>query len=218
MYGLVGDTVKWYLTNGTHQYQGGELSLYDRAALEISKRQEFAAFLAGCIRKPEGKTLEIAAGSGLVSEVLQQRLEDITFLDYSAPALNMLRDRVSSAARVVNASYYDQPFADESFDTVICVGGYRYVEPGMEQRFWSENTRIVRAGGSIVCAQFKPRFVTMNGLELPHSVEGLEVAGAYQYTPHVGRGITFRTGEYDVIDYTVLPRAVSAEPSSLAAA
>src|SRR5688572_12014236 len=114
IHSLIGDTVRWYRRNGTDQYEGDGLALYDRAAAELTKRQEFALFLAGCIRKPGGKTLEIAAGTGLVSQVLQDELADVTFLDYSSAALGVLRNRVGTPerpARAIRASYYQQPFA-----------------------------------------------------------------------------------------------------------
>jgi ubiquinone/menaquinone biosynthesis C-methylase UbiE len=206
-YGLVGDTVRWYRNNGTHQYEGDGVGLYDRAADLITKRREFAAFLAGCIRKPEGKTLEIAAGTGLVSQVLQGELDDVTFLDYSASALDVLRGRVGTEGRlpsIVQASYYDQPFPDETFDTVVCVGGYRYVAEGQEDVFWSENSRILKAGGSLLCAQFKPRFVSMNGQNLPTEVEGLETINSHEFDARVGGAISFRTGTYEVMEYQSL--------------
>lgn len=206
---LISDTVRWYRRNGTEQYEGDGLALYDRAAAQLTKRSEFARFLAGCIRRPEGRTLEIAAGTGLVSQVLHEELADVTFLDYSADALRVLRSRVGNThkpARAVRASYYQQPFADGTFDTVICVGGYRYVEPGQEKVFWDENSRLLKAGGSLLCAQFKPRSVTMNGQELPQEVEGMQTVDSFAFDARIGGAIGFRAGTYEVMEYQPLPR------------
>jgi len=204
---LTGRALAWYSGHAGGQYSGEELQLYHSAAEIMTKRGAFAEFLAGEIGDEPGKVLEIAAGSGLVSSVLLSRFEDVTFSDLSLPALELFRARTgssNSSSKVVNADFLKHPFSDDCFDTIVCVGGYRYVLPEQKKEFWTELVRITRGGGRLFFAQFKPRVCRINGTTLADDLEsfGLMVEKKSRFDPRINFGrFTVATGSYEVVQY-----------------
>src|SRR3989338_10377068 len=204
------NALRWYAADSRSQYGNSELALYDEAAEILTKRKEFADFLVSKLGVNPGRVLELAAGSGLVSSVLKSRLKDVTFLDLSLPALDLLKNRVRdqgepvASASIVNADFTRQPFATRSFDTIVCVGGYRYVTPNQKKQFWAETTRILKVDGKLFFAQFKPRNFSINGSVLGEDLGeyGLESVAAYKFSPKIEIGpLAIKTGYYELAQY-----------------
>lgn len=203
------DTLKsfaWYFANPALQYRNGGLIVYDRAAQKLTQRDDFGEFITRKISSPHEKVLEIASGTGLISSVLSNYLSDVVFLDLSKPALDLLQNqkRVSREHPVINASFYQNPFADESFQTIVCVGGYRYVRWQQKEQFWHEITRLLRPEGELLFAQFKPRGVPIQGSPLDHNLKkyNLCTQSVSHFLPKIAFGpISVRTGEYELVTY-----------------
>ena len=90
---LTTESLAWYFRRSDKQYSDTHLRLYDQAAELLTSRLEFAEFLVSKLGINPGKILEIAAGSGLVSSVLKNKLDNAIFIDLSLQALDMLKRR-----------------------------------------------------------------------------------------------------------------------------
>lgn len=101
-----------------------------------------------------GKLLDVPVGTGVFTSGKYSNLPnaDITCLDYSEDMLVKARERFSGAGiRNVNFLRGDvgnMPFADGSFDTVLCMNGF-HVFPDKD-RAWGEVWRVLKKGGSLV--------------------------------------------------------------------
>lgn len=196
-------SLAWYHTTPEEQYSDRALETYDLSAKILTGRLEFAKFLVSTLGEKPGKVLEIAAGSGLVSLVLQEESKDVTFLDLSPQALTILKERTSSD-KIVNASFLDLPFPDGLFNTIVCVGGYRYVPTEKKRLFWEETARVLSPNGKLFLAQFKPKGFPINGTTLGENVSqyGLQQQEALQHNSKINLGpLAVQTGKYEVIQY-----------------
>jgi ubiquinone/menaquinone biosynthesis C-methylase UbiE len=166
------DAIRWYGNNNNEQYYNPrKIEIYDEAAQLLTQREAFGQFLVDSIGADPGNLLEIAAGTGLVSSVLSNNYNGIVFEDLSSIALKQLQRRVSNGSGyTVRASFYNQPYQTGSFDTIVCVGGYRYVQHDMQDTFWKETIRMLQPSGRLFFAQFKPRGIKMNGTTLHDTV------------------------------------------------
>lgn len=160
------NAVKWYKKSPEYQYSVDHARSYDDSARILTDRQAFARFFLEHIGSKPGKTLEIAAGTGLVSEVLQEKIQELYFTDISLPASNILKEKVGKNAKVVLADFFHLPFISESFDTLVCVGGYRYVPPEGKLAFWNEVKRVLQPEGRFFIAQFYPRGASFQGNDI----------------------------------------------------
>lgn len=166
--------INWYKRPPNAQYGIGKIETYDNAASFLSKRGDFAKFLSGHIGNNPGRTLEIAAGTGLVSQVLKDKIPEVVFTDISLPAIQILQKRVGREAEISQADFFNLPFLSNSFDTVVNVGGYRYVPPKMMQKFWDEMKRVVTLEGRIFISQFYPRGIPLQGNDINHDKSYIE--------------------------------------------
>lgn len=156
----------WYRKISKEQYIDGGLDVYDEAARILTDRQGFGKFLAEQIGPNPGRTLEIAAGTGLVSHVLRDKIPDLQYIDLSAEALQKLKSRLGNGAVVFQADFLSLPYQQTSFDTLVCVGGYRYVNEENRGTFWREAGRVLRPNGRLFIAQFYPRMSRLVGSDI----------------------------------------------------
>jgi demethylmenaquinone methyltransferase/2-methoxy-6-polyprenyl-1,4-benzoquinol methylase len=97
--------------------------------------------------------LDIAAGTGSITRLLQQRGASVVSLDQS-PA--MLLNAAARGATGVLATAESLPFADESFDSVTFGYLLRYVND--VKGCMGEITRVLRPGGKVGMVEFgRPR-------------------------------------------------------------
>ena len=164
--------LRWYYKEDAgRQYSPDEVRKYDESAAILTQREEYGHFLAAQIKNP-GSTLEIAAGTGLVSQALSKTIPDIVFTDISQGALDVLRERLQNPSVIQRADFLDLPYEDKSFDTVICVGGYRYVDNDKKAKFWEEMERVIRPEGRLFIGQFYPKGFLLRGSDV--SMNGIK--------------------------------------------
>lgn len=101
-------------------------------------------------QQPSSDLLEIAAGTGIVTSRLQQRLSPdctITATDLNPPMLDVAREKLDNPASITfeTADATALPFADASFDTVVCQFGVMFF-PDKHQAY-SEVSRVLKPGG-----------------------------------------------------------------------
>lgn len=126
---------------------------YDRATLFLNAN--FSEMGALCVADLRGSTsvLEVAAGTGLLSEMIAPVVERLTATDLELGMLDVLRGRLAAAGagnvHVQQADLLALPFPDGSFDAVLAANVLHLLP--MPGRALGELNRVLRPGG-LLCA------------------------------------------------------------------
>lgn len=130
---------------------------YDRWSAVLSLGQDprwRASMVAGIRLRRRATVLDVAAGTGAITRLLEARGARVIALDQS---IEMLRVARRSGATVVPGTAVQLPFRDASFDGVTFGYLLRYVDPGAAL---TELVRVLRPGGEIGMVEFgRPRGV-----------------------------------------------------------
>lgn len=117
-------------------------------------RKRTAFVLAHC---PRGKGLDVGCGTGVLAARLAAAGYDMTGADPSAGMLDVMR-REHPDVTPVHASGTDLPFADDTFDLVMCVAVMHHVaDPGDVRRTLGEMVRVARPGAAVLVWDHNPR-------------------------------------------------------------
>ena len=119
--------------------------------MDVGWRRQLVAAIA---RQKPTKILDLACGSGDVTEMLKAALPEtqIVGLDFSRPLLTQAKDR--GLAELAEADALKLPFADESFDAVTIAFGLRNFsdrEAGLD-----EIARVLKQGAVFGLLEFSP--------------------------------------------------------------
>lgn len=107
---------------------------------ELRERLLLELFLGS---QPSSRVLNVGAGQGSFTRLLQARGFDVVSSDVTEPALEVLRARV--AGEVVRADVTALPFPDASFDAVVAGEVLEHVEHDADAT--AEVTRVLRPQG-----------------------------------------------------------------------
>ena len=99
------------------------------------------------------RVLEIGCGIGLLTQRLRPLLTDVWGID---PSISSLGQAAAPGGRLVAADGLRTPFADETFDLVICVCVLHHVPVGRRAAFLGEAARITRRGGLVLLCEHNP--------------------------------------------------------------
>jgi SAM-dependent methyltransferase len=138
------------MSQSSAQFTGDVPRYYDRClgpqifagyANDIARR---------CAASNPAAVLETAAGTGFVTRALRDALPVTTSLiatDLNVPMLEIAREKFNSGEAVVfrEADATNLPFADSSFDAVVCQFGVMFFPD--KDRAASEVHRVLRPGG-----------------------------------------------------------------------
>ncbi len=144
------------------------VNLYDDPANNAAWHDEVAHMTAWVKAFGEGHLLEIASGTGWWTRQLARRAHVVT-LDYAPTMLALLRRRLREenvSATLTRGDAYHLPFANAAFD--CCFFGFwlSHVPQELLANFFSEVTRVVRAGGQVLIVDSKPFRGEMPGAQL----------------------------------------------------
>jgi len=92
---------------------------------------------------PGRRALNVGAGLGSFSQLLEERGFDVVSTDVATAALDLLRERVRGT--VVEASMTDLPFSERSFDAVVAGEVLEHIEE--DRRALGEVARVLVPGG-----------------------------------------------------------------------
>ena len=112
-----------------------------------------------------GKLLDLATGSGdLAAEIAKENPGiAITGADFSAPMLEVARQRNVLGLELIQADAMNLPFADGTYDAVTVAFGLRNMASWPDAV--REMARVTRSGGSLIILDFSlPRFAPLRGL------------------------------------------------------
>ncbi|HMG71240.1 MAG TPA: class I SAM-dependent methyltransferase [Gemmatimonadaceae bacterium] len=136
------------------RFDGSIPEMYDRY-LGPLLFEPFAADIADRVaRRRPRKVLEIAAGTGIVSRAMMDRLPretSLTISDLNAPMLDYARQKVGTHRRDVEWRQGDAqklPLQGESFDMVVCQFGLMFFPD--KRKGLREFYRVLEKGGSLV--------------------------------------------------------------------
>ena len=106
---------------------------------------------------PRGQGLDVGCGTGALAARLARAGYDMTGVDPSAGMLAVLRERAPQVRAQV-ASGTALPFADGSFDLVLCVAVLHHVaDAGAVRATLGEMVRVARPGGRVLVWDHNPR-------------------------------------------------------------
>lgn len=149
---VYGDFLKDYLAKGKtstiwlhNNYAEAEempAEVFFRKAYEITDLEAFA------LRQCKGKVLDIGAGAGAITLILQKRGFDVTALEISPGAAEVMQKR--GVQKIINTNIFD--YQDEQYDTLLLmmngIGFCQYLDE--IERFLHHAKKLLKPEGQIL--------------------------------------------------------------------
>lgn len=117
---------------------------YDRSSRWCSDPELMQRLIALGEPRPADRMLDLACGTGLISEAFRGRVASITGLDLT-PA--MMANAEFRADQLTLGSAESMPFRDETFNLVVCRQGLQFMNA---ERAIAEMLRVIRRSGRVV--------------------------------------------------------------------
>ena len=139
------------MAGSTARMSADDAARYDAMMLRLERRF-FADTRSWVCRRARGDVLEIAVGTGLNLPYYPDRIR-ITGVDHNPEILDFARRRATTIGREISLGHGDAmalPFAQESFDTVVCT--FALCEVPDDALAIEEALRVLRPGGSLLLA------------------------------------------------------------------
>ncbi len=132
-----------------HRYWDKHSGTYDRQ-MQVMDRMLFGDSRAWACSQARGEVLEVAIGSGLNLPAYPEEVT-LTGIDFSEEMLAIARTRAAEldrSATLRQANAHALPYADATFDTVVCTFGLCAI-PDIDQAV-AEMHRVLRPGGRLI--------------------------------------------------------------------
>lgn len=136
-------------TERWHRYWDKKSRGYDRE-MQFMERMFFGDSRTWACSQASGDVLEVAVGTGLNLDTYPKDVA-LTGIDLSEQMLAIAKARATELGRDVDLRQGDAhhlPFADTSFDTVVCTFGLCAI-PDIDTAL-DEMTRVLRPGGKLI--------------------------------------------------------------------
>ena len=148
------DQAETRVTEQDNEYWRRQARRYDRVTPMLNRHFfEMARAVADFVGDSQD-VLEVAAGTGLVTEVVVPRVKRYVATDTTIEMLELLRHRLSSVPNIEvrSADALSLDFADSSFDAVVIANLLHLLED--PTRALSEARRVLRARGKLIVPTF----------------------------------------------------------------
>lgn len=132
---------------------------YDRSTRFLSRPVPRMLELATATARGQGRVLEVAAGTGLVTTAIAPVVQELIAIDYAVEMVKQLEARVLAAfitnVRCEQADIYNLRFDSASFDAVFAANVLHLV-PDLERALASLR-RMLKPGGKLVAPTYLHR-------------------------------------------------------------
>jgi len=120
---------------------------------------------------PPGRVLEVACGTGHMTELLKSKSLDYIACDLTADMLEQARERLGRTAPLVRTNALQLPFPDASFDVVLSTRFLHLFAPERQELILHEMLRVLKPGGRMIVDfdNFTSRWL----LAVPHLIYNL---------------------------------------------
>lgn len=209
-------------------FSGSIPAIYDRfmVPLVFAPYAEVVARKAAILRP--ARILETAAGTGVVTEALHQALPRaaITATDLNPPMLEEAARRVSSpGVTFLPADAQELPFADATFDLVVCQFGVMFYPDKVLGH--AEARRVLREGGHyllVIWDNIERNLATMTAGRavaelIPHEAARFYERVPFRYHDQAEIAADLRAAGFDDVTFETMPlqsRAASARDAAIA--
>lgn len=138
--------------NSDHLFAGSIPELYDELLVPLIFEPYATDLVERLIALEPGSVLEIAAGTGVVTRAMAAALDPLTKIvgsDLNQPMIDHAA-AVGTARPVTwhQADVLDLPFADSTFDAVVCQFGMMFFPDRVKAM--AEIRRVLRSGGTLL--------------------------------------------------------------------
>jgi len=147
---------KWlkleHIKNASTQETYQELaknSNYDNI-IDYARRSKDLEKLTNNLDIPGKKVLDLACGTGaFITAFLKQNPKEVVGVDITAGMLAVAKDRFKNNTNVslINSSFMDVEFEDNSFDFVVMANASRYIPVGQEDIFFTNVKKWLKDDG-----------------------------------------------------------------------
>jgi SAM-dependent methyltransferase len=144
-----------------HRYAGEQAAKYDARRFRHLRGRATDALEWWCLRRglntlerfegPLHSLLDVPIGTGRMARRLKARGYELTGLDASESMLAVARGRAAAHVYEVGRAEH-LPFADGSFDAVVCVRLFGHLPPGAKVEVLAEFSRVARRGAVVLVA------------------------------------------------------------------
>lgn len=120
---------------------------YDRSSSWCQDDELGALTVEHVAAGPRDRLLDVACGTGLVARRFKGRVAEVVGVDITPAMFEQARPHLDT---LVVAPGEDLPFADASFDRVVCRQGIQFMD---DHAAVAEMVRVTRPGGRVVLVQ-----------------------------------------------------------------
>jgi ubiquinone/menaquinone biosynthesis C-methylase UbiE len=114
--------------------------------------EPYSIYVSNLVKNNPKSALEIGAGSGRLTNHLAKKMgknAKLTALDINAGMINIAKQMVKATnVEFVEADAQNLPFADNSFDFVVCQFGFMFLPD--KQKGFNEAWRVLKPGGQFI--------------------------------------------------------------------
>lgn len=138
------------------------------------------------IKKDNSKTflLDVGCGAGLVAKILTEKGFKVYGVDFSLEAIKVAKKQ-NYGINFEHSHIYDLPFADKTFDVIICLGVFQTVSE--QNRALAEMARALKKGGILVIR-------TLNSLSLYYRIAKKNNPSYNFYNPFIFKKMIEKNG------------------------
>ncbi len=103
----------------------------------------------------KGQILDVAAGTGIYSFLLDEKGYDVTALDITPRHIELINKHKNEVGSNINTGVNDasnlKQYEDETFDIVLCMGPlYHIIDTAIREKCINECNRVLKKGGILV--------------------------------------------------------------------
>ena len=168
-------------------FAGSIPAIYDRYMVPLIFEPYARLVVERAARLRPGKILETAAGTGVVTEALHRAMPDTDIIatDLNPPMLEEAARRISApTVHFQAADAQSLPFAEASFDLVVCQFGLMFVPDKVRAN--SEARRVLREGGHymlVIWDRIEHNLATMTAGRAVAELFPIEAGRFYERVP-----------------------------------